>query len=235
MGQIGETSEATSNKVRSLWLRIYNLAIELDRIENRPPFPKPYRIPPRTRYLNNKEVARLLKALQGYEYQYALYFRTVLFTGSRKTEVCKMRWDQLQWEGKLWLRHQKGGTLAPTALPDQLVKELKKWQATQNASKKMKGTPWVFPSTKNPLNPLNDPMKHWRGICKVAEIKNANIHTLRHTHASWMVQDGTSLAVIGKQLGHRQASTTERYAHLDVSSAQRAVNSIAKKMTKGIK
>jgi integrase len=37
---------------------------------------------------------------------------------------------------------------------------------------------------------------------------------LRHTHASILASQGQSLLVIGRLLGHSQAATTHRYAHL---------------------
>mgnify|MGYP000017422007 CR=1 FL=1 len=39
-------------------------------------------------------------------------------------------------------------------------------------------------------------------------------HELRHALASTAVAAGDSLFIVGKLLGHRQASTTERYSHL---------------------
>ena len=40
------------------------------------------------------------------------------------------------------------------------------------------------------------------------------IHDLRHTFASIAVSSGLSLPIIGRLLGHTQAATTHRYAHL---------------------
>jgi integrase len=209
---------------------VYNKAIELDLIEAKPNFPKPFKMKPKEGFLDTDEVGRLLKVLKKYDKLYSLYFQTVLFTGARKTEVCSMTWDSLDLNRGLWIRRQKGGSKVPTAISDQLNKDLKKWKTHQFHSSVLHGTPWVFPSTKDPQERLKDPMKHWKTICALADIQNATIHTLRHTCASWMVQDGASLSVIGKQLGHRQTSTTERYAHLDITSTKAAVNSVEKKM-----
>lgn len=54
----------------------------------------------------------------------------------------------------------------------------------------------------------------WDRIRKTAGLEGLRIHDLRHSFASFAAADGVSLYVIGKALGHRQASTTERYAHL---------------------
>jgi site-specific recombinase XerD len=40
------------------------------------------------------------------------------------------------------------------------------------------------------------------------------LHDLRHSFASFAIADGASLFMVGKVLGHRQARTTEIYAHL---------------------
>jgi site-specific recombinase XerD len=40
------------------------------------------------------------------------------------------------------------------------------------------------------------------------------LHDLRHSFASFAVADGNTLFMVGKVLGHKQARTTEVYAHL---------------------
>jgi site-specific recombinase XerD len=50
------------------------------------------------------------------------------------------------------------------------------------------------------------------------------IHDLRHSYASHLVSNGVSLQIVGKLLGHTQASTTMRYAHLQNETLRAATN-----------
>jgi integrase len=56
------------------------------------------------------------------------------------------------------------------------------------------------------------------------------LHDLRHTYASFGTGDGLGLPIIGRLLGHTQAATTARYAHLDNDLLRRAFGRIAKAM-----
>lgn len=62
--------------------------------------------------------------------------------------------------------------------------------------------------------PLKEIKKFWKKVLSEAGLENVRIHDLRHTHASHLVSSGLSLSIVGKLLGHTQASTTQRYAHL---------------------
>lgn len=48
-----------------------------------------------------------------------------------------------------------------------------------------------------------------------AGIKNCRVHTLRHTHASRLIQNGMSVYEVREILGHSDIKTTMRYAHLE--------------------
>jgi hypothetical protein len=72
------------------------------------------------------------------------------------------------------------------------------------------------------------------------------LHDLRHSFASFAVADGHSLFMVGKVLGHKQARTTEGYAHLSadpviavadriaarILAAMRAAPNLASKLSK---
>lgn len=52
-------------------------------------------------------------------------------------------------------------------------------------------------------------------------------HDLRHTAASLMASQGVNLYTIGTVLGHAQAKTTQRYAHLTDDARRQAMESVS--------
>ena len=77
---------------------------------------------------------------------------------------------------------------------------------------------------------ITDIKKTWASVTNSAHIENARIHDLRHTFASIGVSQGQSLPIIGAMLGHTQAQTTARYAHLYDSALQLAAEAVATKL-----
>jgi hypothetical protein len=56
------------------------------------------------------------------------------------------------------------------------------------------------------------------------------VHDLQHAFASVAASSGMGLPIIGKMLGHTQAATTHRYAHLASDPVKAAVSSVAEKI-----
>jgi site-specific recombinase XerD len=55
--------------------------------------------------------------------------------------------------------------------------------------------------------------KYWVYEAKLPNDK-LHFHSLRHTFASWLVQDGVSLYEVQKLLGHSNIAVTQAYSHL---------------------
>jgi integrase len=70
----------------------------------------------------------------------------------------------------------------------------------------------------------------WRSIREAAKLPDVRLHDLRHAFASVGASSGESLLVIGKLLSHRQAATTQRYAHLSSDPVKTAAASIARQI-----
>ncbi len=77
----------------------------------------------------------------------------------------------------------------------------------------IEGNPHVFPG-KTAGRHFIGLQKVWTRLREKAELAGVRIHDLRHGFASVAVAGGDSLYLVGKVLGHQQAGTTERYAHL---------------------
>jgi integrase len=58
-------------------------------------------------------------------------------------------------------------------------------------------------------------------------LSNLRVHDLRHAFASIAVSDNIGLPIVGKLLGHTQAATTQKYAHLASNPLKAAAASIA--------
>ncbi len=76
--------------------------------------------------------------------------------------------------------------------------------------------------------------KPFRRIRKATELEDVRTHDLRHTFASEAVMGGESLPMVGRILGHTQAQTTARYAHLADDPLQRASDRVAISLKKAI-
>ena len=77
---------------------------------------------------------------------------------------------------------------------------------------------------------LADLQKPWRRVRKAARLEDVRIHDLRHRFASEAVMCGESLPMVGRILGHTQAQTTARYAHLADDPLRRASERIAESL-----
>ena len=65
-----------------------------------------------------------------------------------------------------------------------------------------------------------------------ADLPNVRFHDLRHSFASLLISDGVSLQVVGGLLGHTQAQTTFRYAHVADKAMRDAADRMGKLITR---
>lgn len=79
----------------------------------------------------------------------------------------------------------------------------------------------------DPDKPRADLQRPWARITAAAGLAGLRIHDLRHSFASVGAGGGLGLPIVGKLLGHTNASTTARYAHLDADPLRRASERIA--------
>ena len=72
---------------------------------------------------------------------------------------------------------------------------------------------YVFPAARG-TGHFTGLQKAWEAVRTRAGLGDVRIHDLRHSFASFAVAGGASLYLVGKVLGHVQAKTTQKYAHV---------------------
>lgn len=146
--------------------------------------------------------------------------RLLLLTGCRPGEIRRLRWCEVKPD-RLALIDAKTGPRH--VLLGGAARELLNGLAETASGE------WVFPDGKGngPLS-TNDLWAFWTRARDAAGIvADARLHDLRHAHASHAVMNGESLHVAGRLLGHRRASTTNRYVHLDDATLSQATERVA--------
>jgi integrase len=147
----------------------------------------------------------------------AAALRLLLFTGCRLREILHLRWEHVDFErGCLFLPDSKSGrkTIILNAPALSVLNALERFG------------PYVVPGD-DPEQPRHDLKRPWDAVTKRAGLAGVRVHDLRHTYASFGAGGGLGLPVIGRLLGHAQAATTARYAHLDNDPLRRASEAIA--------
>src|SRR3984885_16166687 len=96
------------------------------------------------------------------------------------------------------------------------------------------GNPYVIPGEKTG-QPRADLKRPWDAICEAAGLDKVRLHDLRHSFASVGAGASLGLPIIGKLLGHTQAQTTARYAHLADDPLRAASNAIGASIAAAMK
>lgn len=136
--------------------------------------------------------------------------RLMILTGMRGGEVKALRWEHLDLDrGVANLPDSKTGKKV-VQLPPPAIEVIKAVARPET------GKGFVIRGGKNkePDRALVNVKDTWSAVRQVAGLADVRPHDLRHAFASVAVTGGASLPIIGALLGHSEAKTTQRYAHL---------------------
>jgi len=151
----------------------------------------------------------------------------LLDTGARYSEIANIEWRRIDLaEQTITLWRSKVENETVLYMTDRVFDVLSRRLAT-------KTSPHVFTNRDGEA----------RGYCTQsirkaivrAGLQNCRVHTLRHTHASRLIQNGMSVYEVREILGHSDIKTTMRYAHLErrqvTSKARDVINHLNHRST----
>jgi site-specific recombinase XerD len=163
--------------------------------------------------LSVEEAARLLEAAPGIKYKAAL--GVAYGAGLRVSEVAHLKVDDIDSQRMLIRVEQgKGRKDRNAMLSPQLLELLRLWWREGKRRGVMLPHGWLFPGQSR-TDPISSRQLH-RAVQEAAETagirKRVSPHTLRHSFATHLLEDGTDIRVIQVLLGHSKLETTALYA-----------------------
>jgi len=171
-----------------------------------------------TEDLTSEQLKNLLNAIDNsIDIQAADLMRLALFTGMRRGEMFKLKWDDIDFQrGFISIKNPKGGVSQKIPLNE---------QARQVLENHPKTSDYVFVSERG--TPFKDCHDRVNAIKKTAGLPDGfrALHGLRHAYASMLASSGkVDLYTIQRLLTHKSPKMTMRYAHLRDDALKNAAN-----------
>ncbi|MEI6262505.1 MAG: site-specific integrase [Deltaproteobacteria bacterium] len=183
----------------------------------------------RQRFLTNGECSSLLDELKKKSVETYFYSVMSLDAGLRFSEVAGLQWQDIDLVRQtILLRDTKSGRNRTVYMTERVKAIL---------SGMPKGAPdvLVFPGKHGgQMTEIGDAFKKAVDDLKLNQSISDDrlkcvFHSLRHTHASRLLEAGTDIYLVKTLLGHRNIATTERYLHVRADSLRDAIKEMERK------
>ena len=192
-----------------------------------------YKEKKRERFLSPNELARLGNSLNAVQKDGSVFpsvvtaIRLLILTGARLSEILELKWEYVDFERNVIVLpdSKTGPKTIPLGMPATDV---------LNDAFRIEGNPHVCPG-KKPGSNLVGIAKAWKRITKRSGLEDLRIHDLRHSFASVGASAGLGLPILGALLGHSEANTTARYAHLADDPLKAAAEQISSQIASAMK
>lgn len=204
---------------------------------------------------NYKEVNPFKKEMQFFTYEeflkfesiideldYKTFFEVLYYLGLRQGEACSLTWGDIDFnksevsinktittklKGQLYTisspKTKKSNRVLP--IPKKLLESLKMLKEKAMQKKYFKENWFVF-GDELPFRETTIQVRKNK-YCKLAEVKQIRIHDFRHSCASFLIQNGASIVLVSKYLGHSKISITlDTYTHLYENELKKVSNLI---------
>jgi integrase len=179
--------------------------------------------------LSRDEVRRILNCVRLMRYRVCL--TTIYSCGLRLSEGIGLKVEDIDSaRGLIHIRQSKGNKDRKVPVAQRTLELLREqWKSHRNKA-------WIFPSAAcgkanmpNAVTPINPkPVQvAFKKALNAAQInKKATVHTLRHSWATHLLEEGVNLRLIQEWLGHKSASSTSIYTHLTSKAKASAIGPI---------
>jgi integrase/recombinase XerD len=184
--------------------------------------------------LSKKEVRDILGNLKFFRHRVCL---TVIYScGLRVQEGARLQVSEIDGARKLLHIHcGKGNKDRYVPIPQRTLELLKEqWKTHRNPV-------WLFPTVERNGKQLSDAVKPisvsavqsaFKAALRKSGIrKKASVHTLRHSYATHLLEEGLNIRLIQEYLGHATPTTTTVYTHLSAKVKESAFLSIDRLMS----
>ena len=207
----------TINRVIILMRYIYNLAlkwetpgVDKNRVSGTPLLEESNK---KERFLTSEEVDRLIYCIKISRNPMLKYIAPgLILTGARKQELLKSRWMDFDFDTKIWrIPMSKSDKARHVPISDSLELLLNSIP---------KACEWVFANPKT-LKPFTSFFYSWDNARCQAGLDDVRVHDLRHSFASFLVNNGRSLYEVQRILG-----TPRSRPHSAMRTSTRALCSV---------
>ena len=176
---------------------------------------KPKKLP---NVLSVEEVVRLFNVIDNLKHRCIL--KTIYSGGLRLSEITYLRIADIHSDRmQIFVHGGKGKKDRYTTLSKGLLKDLRAYFLEYRPEY------WLFEGQTGGQYSVRSVQAVLKKAVKKSKINPyATVHTLRHSYATHLLEQGTSLRHIQELLGHENSSTTEIYTHVSNHEKQQVIS-----------
>lgn len=205
-------------------------------------------------FYEDEQIDILLEKLEQEKMMYKVYAHVALFSGCRRSEVLGLEWEDINFNNNtirvcktsqytgangIFTRDKlkNSSTSRTITMPEETMELLKEYKAEQEKQRTEKGDQWIVSNrlfiaeeggkrnkAGGPIHP--DTISQWfERFLKESRLPRITLHEVRHTHISYLLNNGMELDAVSKRAGHRDATVTSRiYGHLFEKTKREGAN-----------
>lgn len=184
--------------------------------------------------LSRDEVHRILDCVRLPVYRACLI--TIYACGLRLLEGARLQVPDVDSDRLLLLVHGKGGKDRYVPLPVVTLARLRDHWRTHRSDLWLfpahvrRGKNYFVPPGAGPISDSSLQSAFRQALKRSGVHKRAHVHTLRHSYATHLLEDGVNLRLIQSNLGHMSSRTTDLYTHLTREVRESATDPINRLM-----